>query len=120
MKYKEIMLNELTLEKVKEIEGEIKQDPNKEKPVFCSKGLTVGSRVKDMAKNNYKVLLRCENGDGYDGVFWNAPTTKRPVWGMKVDILYTPTVNRWRGIETIQLNIKGLEIVEESVERVNV
>lgn len=111
MKYKEIKLSELTLAKVKEIEDQIKQYSANEKPVFCSEGLTVGSNVKDMSMNNYKFLLRCENGAGYDAVCWNAQAHERPAKNMKVDILYTPVVNRWQGIEVIQLNIKDLKIV---------
>ena len=128
MKYKEIMLNELTLAKIKEIEERIKQEPDKEKPVFCSKGITVSTRVKDLTvfsnekgryKYSYKFLARGESGGGYDSVYWNAPTNEKPVKDMKVDIMYTPVVNRWQGIETIQLNIRDLKIVEKSSECVS-
>ena len=117
MKCKEIMLNELTLDKVKEIEVKIKQDTDRGKPVFCSKDLTVSTRVKDLSvfikgedryKYSYKFVARGEKGPGFDALYWNAPTNEKPVKGMKVDIMYTPEVNRWQGIESIQLNISDI------------
>jgi hypothetical protein len=110
LKYKEIKLNEWTLSKVKDIEGRIKQDPKSEKPLFYSKGLTITTRVKDMYKNNYKFILREESGAGCDAAVFNAPINQKPVKGMKVDIIYTPVVNRWQGIEAIQLNIRDLSL----------
>lgn len=125
MKCKEIIISEWTLAKVKELEESIKQDPDKQKPVFYSKGLTVFTRVKDLSvflkgkgryKYRYKFIARGESGAGYDAVCWNAPTNEKPVKSMKVDLMYTPVINRWQGIETIQLNISDLTIAGERVE----
>ncbi|MDD5634033.1 MAG: single-stranded-DNA-specific exonuclease RecJ [Candidatus Omnitrophica bacterium] len=82
---------------------------NKE-PIFLTKGVRVKNPPRDIARSGFKFLATCGNLT-CEAVTFKKSEIDKPAAGDILDLAYTPSINDWRGIETIQLNIKGIQVV---------
>lgn len=83
--------------------------PGNSEPVFSTNGITVKNRPRDIGRSGFKFLatygnLTCE------AVTFRKNDIVKPRTGDSVNLAYTPSINSWAGIDSIQLNIKDLQI----------
>ena len=84
-----------------------------EKPLFAAKDIVVQSfRIVGQNHNAVKLLLLDKDNCKVDAVYFG--DTKEFVdkihAGSKISVLYYPSINAYRGVETIQITISGYQI----------
>jgi single-stranded-DNA-specific exonuclease len=85
--------------------------PGNSAPVFSTNGMKVRNRPREIGRSGFKFLAGCGN------VICEAVTFKKndvlkPKAGNTINLAYTPSINSWEGIDTIQLGIKDLQLVD--------
>jgi single-stranded-DNA-specific exonuclease len=77
------------------------------RPVLASRGLTVKDGPRQIGRNGFKIWvtdgrITCEAVSfGRDGI-------EAPGHGAKVDLAYTPSMNDWQGVSSIQLELRDI------------
>ena len=84
--------------------------PANSEPVFSTKGIKVKNSPREIGRSGFKFLATCGNMT-CEAVTFRKSAVEKPRPGDIVDLAYTPSINSWRGIDSIQLNIKDLQIV---------
>lgn len=84
--------------------------PENEEPLFCTSGIKVKTAPRDIGTSGFKFLAICGH-QTCEAVTFRKNQVIRPVKGDIIDLVYAPSINRWAGIESIQLNIRDLKIV---------
>jgi single-stranded-DNA-specific exonuclease len=85
--------------------------PDNLEPVFCTSGLRVKNFPRDIGKSGFKFLVHAGNL-ACEVISFNKNKVAKPQKGSTIDLAYTPSLNVWDGLETIQLGIKDLQVVE--------
>ena len=105
-----IPLSHIGLKLVNELKLLMPYGPGNEEPVFSTGGISVKSVPRNIGASGFKFLAAC-GSQTCEAITFRKSQVTRPVRGDVIDLAYAPSVNRWAGIETIQLNIKDLRIV---------
>ncbi|MGB2631035.1 MAG: single-stranded-DNA-specific exonuclease RecJ [Candidatus Omnitrophota bacterium] len=79
-------------------------------PVFSTNGMKVRNKPRDIGRNGFKFLAGCGN-IVCEAVTFKKGHIDKPREGNIVNLAYTPSINSWEGIDTIQLGIKDLQMV---------
>jgi len=79
-------------------------------PVFCTSGIKVKTRPRDIGRNGVKFLGTCGSLT-IEAITFRKNLIEIPKQGDIVDLVYSPSINSWNGIDSIQLNIKDLDII---------
>ena len=85
--------------------------PTNTEPVFSTKGIRVKSSPREIGRGGLKFLATCGTLT-CEAITFRKNSISRPKPGDIIDLAYTPSINSWAGIDSIQLNIKDLQIVE--------
>ena len=64
----------------------------------------------NIGRSGFKFLATCGNLT-YVAVTFSSKRVDKPEEGDIINLAYYPTINSWRGIDSIQLNIKDIQIV---------
>jgi single-stranded-DNA-specific exonuclease len=100
----DIPLNSLSEDVINEIESLSPFGTENPRPVLSSRNLTIKDGPRQIGKNGFKIWvtdgqITCEAVTfGRDGL--DAPKT-----GSNVDLAYTPSINDWQGVRSIQLEL---------------
>ncbi|MDD4957566.1 MAG: single-stranded-DNA-specific exonuclease RecJ [Candidatus Omnitrophica bacterium] len=92
---------------VNELEMLMPYGPDNSEPVFCTGGVRVKTRPRDIGRSGFKFLVSCGNMT-CEAVTFRKNDVDKPEQGDIIDLAYTPSINSWNGIDSIQLNIKDL------------
>lgn len=84
--------------------------PSNSEPVFSTNGIKVKNNPRDIGRSGFKFLGTCGNMT-CEAITFRKNSVTRPKPGDVINLAYTPSINNWAGIDSIQLNIKDLEIV---------
>ncbi|MBD3427019.1 MAG: single-stranded-DNA-specific exonuclease RecJ [Candidatus Omnitrophica bacterium] len=84
--------------------------PGNTEPVFSSNGIKVKNRPREIGRSGFKFLVTCGNIT-CEAVTFRKNKVLKPKSGDLIDLAYTPSINSWNGIDSIQLNIKDLKVV---------
>lgn len=84
--------------------------PDNSEPVFSTNGIKVKNNPRDIGKSGFKFLATCGNLT-CEAITFRKKQVTRPRPGDIIDLAYTPSINSWGGIDSIQLNIRDLNIV---------
>lgn len=98
---------------VNELNNLMPYGPENEEPVFCSTALKVKTCPRDIGRNGFKFLVSCGSLT-LEAVTFKKNTITKPRIGDIIDLAYTPSINTWDGMDTIQLNIRSLRAYEEA------
>ncbi len=79
-------------------------------PVFATSGMKVKNSPKKIGRNGFKFLVTCGNIT-YEAITFNPGSMAKPKEGDIINLAYYPSINSWRGIDSIQLNIKDIQIL---------
>ncbi|MDD3088771.1 MAG: single-stranded-DNA-specific exonuclease RecJ [Candidatus Omnitrophica bacterium] len=83
--------------------------PGNSEPIFSTSGIQVKTPPREIGKSGFKFLATCGNMT-CEAVTFKKNEVDHPNRGDIIDLAYSPSVNSWEGIDTIQLNIKDLHI----------
>ncbi len=86
--------------------------PGNNAPVFATSDIKVKSMPREIGRTGFKFFATCGN------LTWQAVTFRKkdvlkPKQGNVINLAYTPSINSWDGIDTIQLDIRDLQISEQ-------
>ena len=95
---------------IRELEMLMPYGTGNAEPVFATSGLKVKNSPRDIGRGGFKFLATCGNLT-CEAITFRKNSVVRPSAGSVIDLAYTPSLNVWGGIETIQMNIKDLRIV---------
>lgn len=84
--------------------------PGNWEPVFAVGGIKVKSPLREIGRNGFKFLAICGNMT-CEAITFSKDEVAKPRQGDTINLAYSPSINSWEGIDSIQLNIKDLQIV---------
>ena len=84
--------------------------PGNTVPVFSTNDMKVKSAPRDIGRNGFKFLAGCGNVV-CEAVTFKKNEISKPKAGNIINLAYTPSINSWEGIDSIQLGIKDLKLV---------
>jgi len=107
----DVELSDLNRELLREIEILGPFGPDNPKPIFLSKSAVVSGEPRNIGKNGFKMFVR--NGDAVcEAVSFKKDNFIFPRPGQIVDVLYTPSINKWQGVESIQLDLRDMKLAK--------
>ncbi len=95
---------------VKELQMLMPYGQQNAEPVFSTNGIQVKNNPRNIGRDGFKFLATCGNLT-CEVITFRKRKVAKPPRGSIIDLAYTPHINRWEGIETIQLNVKDLQLV---------
>jgi len=104
----EVALNMLSEEAIHEIEKLEPFGEANQRPVLSSRNLVVKDRPRMIGKAGFKILVTdrivtCE------AVSFGRRELAMPKTGAGVDLAYTPSMNEWQGVRSVQLELKDIQ-----------
>ena len=97
---------------INELEMLMPHGPDNAEPIFSTKSIRVKNLPREIGRGGLKFLATCGTLT-CEAITFRKKSILRPKLGDIIDLAYTPSINRWAGIDSIQLNIKDLQIVED-------
>lgn len=101
---------------IKELEMLMPYGPGNAEPVFATKGIKVKNSPHDIKSRatqksiGFKFFATCGSLTCQAITFKKNQIT-RPKQGDIIDLAYTPSINSWNGFDSVQLNIRDLQVV---------
>ncbi|MBU0570882.1 MAG: single-stranded-DNA-specific exonuclease RecJ [Candidatus Omnitrophica bacterium] len=105
-----LSFSRIGLKLVKELKLLMPYGPENVEPVFATSDIGVKNAPRDIGRGGFKFLATCRNLT-CEAITFNRRSISKPRKGSIINLAYTPSVNDWGGVETIQLNIKDIQIV---------
>ncbi len=102
----EVQLGEIDFDVVNELQLFAPFGVGNPSPLLVSRGVTIES-VTSLKQKHVRVRLSC-GGYHHGGVGWSKQGHPLLRKGERVSVLYTPELNTYQGVSTVQLNIKEL------------
>lgn len=105
----EIPFSKIGIKLINELGLLMPYGPSNCEPLFSSTGLRVKTRPRDIGRSGFKFLAT--SGDvTCEAITFSKKGLKRPSPGDRIGLAYTPSINSYGGIDTIQLNIRDIHI----------
>lgn len=104
----EVPPSEITMDTVDEIEGLSPFGAGNPEPIFLGRGLEV-LESRTVGKRHLKVSIK-SNGVSQDAIGFGLGEDWTLRRGDSIRVAYTPMINRWQGIERLQLKISALSL----------
>ena len=82
--------------------------PGNSEPVFSTEGIKVKTRPREIGRTGFKFLATCGNLT-CEAITFRKNEFAKPDPGDVINLAYTPSINTYNGIDTIQLNIRDLQ-----------
>jgi len=79
-------------------------------PVFSTNRIMVKNNPRDIGRGGFKFLASCGNLT-CEAITFRSKKILKPRRGDMINLAYTPSINSWEGIDTVQLNIKDLQLL---------
>jgi len=105
----EIPLNSLKQDVVRELENLAPHGPGNQKPVLLSRKLGLKGRPVFMRREGIKMWVTDNNITCEAVGFGLSDAVDDVMESVSLDIAYTPTINRWKGTDILQLDIADLK-----------
>lgn len=106
----EVELAELNEKLIGELESLAPFGPGNPRPVLSSSNAYLKDEPRRIAKNGLKVWLT-DDTVTCEAVSFRAEGLSLPAKGSKVNLAYTPSINTWQGVSSLQLDLKDLKTV---------
>ncbi|KJJ84646.1 single-stranded-DNA-specific exonuclease RecJ [Candidatus Omnitrophus magneticus] len=99
---------------IKELELLMPFGEGNEEPLFVTRGMKVKNIPRAIAKDGFKFLVMCGNLS-CEAITFKKHGIIKPSKNDVVNIAYSLSLNTWAGIDTVQMNIKDLNVLSKSV-----
>jgi single-stranded-DNA-specific exonuclease len=103
----DIPLNALSEGLIGEIESLSPFGMENPRPVLASHNLTVKDGPRQIGKNGFKIWVT-DGSITCEAVTFGRDNLDMPKNGASVDIAYTPSINEWQGVRSIQLEMRDI------------
>ncbi|MDP3730746.1 MAG: single-stranded-DNA-specific exonuclease RecJ [Candidatus Omnitrophota bacterium] len=104
----DIPLDMLSEEVIAEIESLSPFGEDNPRPVLVSRNLIVKDGPRQIGKNGFKMLVT-DNKVTCEAVTFGRGNIEAPKTGSGIDIAYTPSINDWQGLQSIQLELRDIK-----------
>lgn len=104
----DVPLNMLNEDVIREIECLSPFGPDNPRPVLASHNLVVKDGPRQIGKNGFKIWVT-DNRITCEAVSFGKRDLPQPKTGSGVDLAYTPSINDWQGVQSIQLELKDIK-----------
>lgn len=105
-----ICLSDLTQETIRDIQSLAPFGSGNPEPVFHSQGLEV---IHSRVVGERHLKLKVGQGEHVMEAIGFGLSHRHPLQGEKIDMVFTPEINEWRGYEKVQLKIVDLQVTGE-------
>jgi len=102
-------LSSLSQELITELNMLEPYGPGNPRPIFVSSGISVRGEPRFIGRNGVKMWVGTE-GIACEAISFKRDTIDIPAPGQILDIAYSPSINTWQGIESIQLDLRDVRI----------
>jgi len=102
-------LSELNFDLINELELLKPYGPDNPRPVFLSSGIALRNEPKFIARNGFKIWVS-SGSVTCEAISFRRELMEVPKAGQTVDIAYSPSINNWQGIDSIQLDLCDIKI----------
>jgi len=106
----EISLADLSEKLIEELALLSPFGPKNPRPLFISRNLVLRDAPKKIGKNGFKIWVT-DGSATCEAVSFKDSEMGMSSVGEKVHLVYTPSLNSWQGISTIQLDLKDIKTV---------
>jgi len=103
----DVPLDSLSENVIGELEDLAPFGPDNPKPVLASTRLTVKDGPRQIGKNGFKMWVT-DNNITCEAVSFGRGNLEAPKLGSEVSLAYTPSINDWQGVRSIQLELKDI------------
>ena len=86
--------------------------PGNSEPVFATNDIRVKNSPREIGRSGFKFLATCGNMT-CEAITFRKNEVKKPRTGDSINLAYTPSINSYAGIDSIQLNIKDLQVLDQ-------
>jgi len=106
----EVALSSLSKKLIKELELLAPFGPENPRPIFISTNVYLKNDPYRISKNGFKMWVT-DNNITYEAISFRGNGMSMPPKGTKVNLVYSPSINTWQGLESLQLDLKDMKIV---------
>ncbi|MFH1594231.1 MAG: single-stranded-DNA-specific exonuclease RecJ [Candidatus Omnitrophota bacterium] len=106
----EVQLSDINEKLVEEMELLVPFGPENPRPVLSSSNVYLKNDPRRLAKNGIKMWVT-DDKTTCEAVSFRADDFSVPSKGSKVNLVYSPSINTWQGLSTLQLDLKDLKMV---------
>jgi single-stranded-DNA-specific exonuclease len=107
----DISLSEVDKNVINELELLKPYGPGNARPIFSSRGVYIKEEPRFIGKGGYKMWVSDGNAT-CEAVNFRKNSFEMPKAGEIIDIAYSPSINDWQGIESIQLDLCDVKVSE--------
>jgi len=107
----EVELSEISEKLIEELALMVPFGPENPKPMFSSSNVYLRNEPRRIAKNGFKMLVT-DNKTTCEAISFRAEGMSVPYKGSKVSLVYSPSINTWQGLSSLQLDLKDLKVAE--------
>ncbi len=94
---------------ISEIESLSPYGPGNPRPILSSKALRLKGRPRSIRRDGIKMWLTDDNAT-YEAIGFRLNYMMEDILeSANVDVAYTPSINRWRGAEIVQLELVDIK-----------
>lgn len=104
----DVPLNNITEGVIREIESLAPFGSENPRPVLSSRNVVVKDGPRQIGKSGFKIWVT-DNHITCEAVSFGKGAVERPVAGAGIDLAYTPSINNWQGVQSIQLELKDIK-----------
>ncbi len=109
----EVRLSDLSERLIGELNLLIPFGPDNPRPVFSSQNAYLRDEPRRIAKNGLKMWVADEKTT-CEAIKFSAGNLNMPSKGERVNLAYSPSINTWQGLTSLQLDLKDFRIRELS------
>lgn len=106
----EIGLSELSERLVGELDLLVPFGPGNPRPVFSSSNVYLKHEPRRLSRNGIKMWVTSDDKIICEAISFRASGLNVPAKGEKIDLVYSPSINTWQGVSTLQLDLKDLKM----------
>ena len=109
----EIPLSEVNESLIEELALLAPFGPDNPQPIFTSRNVYLKNEPRRIAKSGFKMWVTTGDRIMCEAISFRRSGMSMPPKGAKIDLVYSPSINTWQGVSTLQLDLKDLKLVEE-------
>lgn len=106
----EVQLSELTEKAIEELGFLAPFGPENPRPTFSSRNVLLKNEPRRIAKRGFKMWVTDDNVV-CEAVSFRSGLMSMPYKGSRVSLVYSPSINTWQGLPSLQLDLKDLKVI---------
>ena len=106
----EVLLSDISEKLVDELALLVPFGPENPRPVLLSKNVALKQEPRRIAKNGIKMWVTDDNIT-CEAISFKMAGISLPSKGSRINLAYSPSINTWQGVSSVQLDLKDLKLV---------